>query len=322
MKKHLLMNFIFLIFPFLLDAVETKVVLLSGGEKEYRQKVESVITDVLNGVNKNYEARISLDNIKSKFTEEAFKDFKILIKETKLYALQKEYRTYLLATTNGLFEVRNLKVLVSLGNTAGIPFQNLVIVLNKNGLIENAHFSIEKHHYQEIIEQGKELNDLAYREKILHFIEIYRTAYNKKDLTFIERTLSEEAIIIVGYVVKTKEQDHDYLEKSYLDDAKIRFIRLGKHEYLGRLKKVFKNNDFVQVQFDEVNIQRHQQFDKIYGVQLKQRWNSSNYGDEGYLFLMVDFMNEEEPIIHVRAWQPDKFSDGSTINVYDFEVIE
>ena len=37
---------------------------------------------------------------------------------------------------------------------------------------------------------------------------------------------------------------------------------------------------------------------------------------------MVDFMDEAEPIIHVRAWQPDKFNDGSTISIYDFEIIE
>ena len=183
-------------------------------------------------------------------------------------------------------------------------------------------FSVEEHHYQQIIAEGKKLEDLAYREKILHFIEIYRTAYNKKDLEFIEKTLSEDALIIVGYVIKTKKQDVNYLEKSYLGDEKIQFIRLGKYEYLQRLKKVFSSNDFVNVEFEEINIQRHPQFDKIYGVQLKQKWQSSFYSDQGYLFLMVDFMEEEQPIIHVRAWQPEKFADGSTINIYDFEVIE
>jgi len=126
----------------------------------------------------------------------------------------------------------------------------------------------------------------------------------------------------VGHVVKTKKQDNDYLNKSYLSDEQIEFIKLSKSEYLERLKVVFQNNDFVRVLFDQININRHPQIDKIYGVQLKQRWNSSNYSDEGYLFLLVDFINEQEPIIHVRAWQPDKFTDGSTINIYDFEIIE
>jgi hypothetical protein len=112
------------------------------------------------------------------------------------------------------------------------------------------------------------------------------------------------------------------LDKSYLSKEKIEFIRLSKNEYLERLKKVFKDNDFMQILFDEINIQRHPQFEKVYGVQLKQRWNSSSYSDEGYLFLMIDFIQPQEPIIHVRAWQPEKFTDGSTINIYDFEIIE
>ena len=129
-------------------------------------------------------------------------------------------------------------------------------------------------------------------------------------------------MIIVGRVIKAQKQEHDYLENSYLSDEKLEFIRLGKYEYLERLKEVFKHNDFVRAIFDEINIQRHPQFEKIYGVQLKQHWQSSFYSDQGYLFLLVDFLKEDEPIIHVRAWQPEKFADGSTISIYDFEIIE
>ena len=125
-----------------------------------------------------------------------------------------------------------------------------------------------------------------------------------------------------GRIIKTQKQAFDYLESSYLNDEKLEFIRLGKYEYLERLNNVFKNNDFVRALFDEINIQRHPQFEKIYGVQLKQHWQSSFYSDEGYLFLLVDFIKEDEPIIHVRAWQPEKFADGSTISIYDFEIIE
>jgi hypothetical protein len=322
MKNQISVLLMILLFPILLHAVETKVKLLSGGEKEYRQNIENILTNVLNNVNKYSDTKVPLDNIRENFTEEAFEDFKLLIQKTKLYALQKEYRTYLLATESDFFEVRNIKVRIFLGKTEGIPYQNLVFVLNNNGLIVNVHFALEDHHYQQIIDQGKNLEDLAYREKILHFIELYRTAYNKKDYIFIEKTLSEDALIIVGHVVKTKKQDHDYLKSSYLSDEKIEFIRLSKYEYLERLEKVFEKNDFVRVLFDQINIQKHPQFERIYGVQLKQRWNSSFYSDEGYLFLLVDFINEQEPIIHVRAWQPDKFTDGSTINIYDFEIIE
>jgi hypothetical protein len=269
-----------------------------------------------------YEKQVSLAGIEQHFKAEAYKQFLEIVRRTNPHATQPEYRTYLLTTTDGYYEVRNIKIHVFMGTTEGIPFQNFVFILNEKAVIEHVHFSIEEHIYQNIIEEGKRLEDLAYREKILHFIEIYRTAYNKKDLAFIEKTLSEDALIIVGFVIKSRKQDLDYIKHSSLGDEKIEFIRLGKQDYLKRLRKVFKGTDFIKVQFDEVNIQRHPNFEKIYGVQLKQRWDSSFYNDEGYLFLMVDFIREEEPIIHVRAWQPDKFVDGSTISIYDFEIIE
>jgi hypothetical protein len=311
-----------LFYPLILNAVITKITLLSGGEDMYREKVENVLTSVLNGVNSSHDKQTSLNDIGRFFDAAAFEDFVELVRKTDLYASQKEYRTYLIRTSDGYYEVRNIKVRIFLGGTKGIPFQNLVFTLNETGLIVNITFALEDHQYQKIIKEGKQLQDRAYREKIAHFIELYRTAYNKKDIEFVEKTLSEDALIIVGRVVKTKKQTHDYLARSYLSDEQIEFIRLGKYEYLERLRKVFKNNDFVRADFDEINIQRHPQFEKIYGVQLKQRWQSSFYSDEGYLFLLVDFIREDEPIIHVRAWQPQKFVDGSTISIYDFEIIE
>ena len=44
----------------------------------------------------------------------------------------------------------------------------------------------------------------------------------------------------------------------------------------------------------------------IFGVQLLQKYNSTSYGDEGYLFLMVDLRDKSRPVIHVRAWQSEK----------------
>ena len=39
---------------------------------------------------------------------------------------------------------------------------------------------------------------------------------------------------------------------------------------------------------------------------MKQSWKSSNYSDEGYLFLLWEFPEDgSSPIIHVRTWQPE-----------------
>ena len=141
------------------------------------------------------------------------------------------------------------------------PYQYLVFTLTEEGTIKETKFTIEKQRYQEIVEQGKALNDLAYREKILHFVELYRTAYNRKDSTFIERTLSDDALIIVGNVVKVKQENPEYLSRSYLDDEQIQFLLLEKKQYMKRLKRAFNNNEFVQINFDHIKINQHPRFD-------------------------------------------------------------
>ena len=63
-----------------------------------------------------------------------------------------------------------------------------------------------------------------------------------------------------------------------------------------------------------MSVKRHPARPRIYGVTMKQYWNSSTYSDVGYLFLMINFENELQPTIEVRTWQPDKYADsGETI---------
>lgn len=304
-------------------AVKTRVVLLSGGKPELREQIEYSLTEVLNHCNRRFEMQTSLQAIRPYFNSaKAYQDFISLVQVTNLHAMNPEYQTYLIDDQAGCYEVRDIKVRVSMGETTGLPYEYLVFVMNNEGLIVSSHFAMETHHYREIIKQGVEIQDIVNRNKILHFLESYRTAYNKKNLGFIDTTLSEDALIIVGYIVKYQKSDLNYLEnKSFLNKQQINFIRRTKVEYLEKLKQVFRQNDFIRVTFDEVEIVRHHNFQEIYGVKVKQRWNSSTYRDEGYLFLMVDFVKPDEPIIRVRSWQPEKFEDGSTINLYDFKII-
>ncbi|MGH1365789.1 MAG: hypothetical protein ACRBF0_19675 [Calditrichia bacterium] len=311
---------VFLLAPGL-QASTTKVVLMAGADVDLTRKLETSLTDVLNTVNSNYDLNGPLDRLSTRFSENAFQKFQKLSSITRMYAERNEYRLLLTTTEEGHYEVRDVVVRVDPGSTQNVPFQNLVFVFNSSGIIVNVYFAIETHHYRDILGYGKAVQDLANREKILFFLELYRSAYSSKDVDFIRSTLSDNALIIVGQVVEEREATADFLNKSSLSRDKINFIRLEKSSYLQRLSKVFKQNDFVHIEFDQVRLQRHPNLKEIYGIQLKQRWNSSNYTDEGYLFLMIDFKNPEEPMIHVRAWQPQVFEDDSTISIYDFELL-
>ena len=79
----------------------------------------------------------------------------------------------------------------------------------------------------------------------------------------------------------------------------------------------------TSVSFDDVEIVKHGTDEDIYGVNLKQMWRSSTYGDEGYLFLMIDFEDEGHPLVHVRAWQPTKDTPlNDVIELGDFDIVK
>jgi len=51
---------------------------------------------------------------------------------------------------------------------------------------------------------------------------------------------------------------------------------------------------------------------------MKQNYLSSNYGDERYMFLLVDLQDTAKPTIHIRTWQPDKDEKGNIYGIEDF----
>lgn len=299
------------------SGVTSKVVLTDGGTPEFRQMSETRLTAVVNALDTE-----EWNVIESYSTKEGLQMIKSLVKKTDCRNVNPLYETKLLELPNAEYEVRGIKVKVDMHSTRGSPFQYLVFTLNANGLITEARFAMEQHHYQEIVKTGERLQDFAYRQKILHFLEIFRTAYNRKDLDYLKKVYSEEALIIVGTVIKEKPDSPDLLKSSSLPEDRIRFLKLTKQEYIKRLERIFQLNAFVKVRFEEVEITRHPKKPKIYGVTLKQFWRSSTYSDTGYLFLMIDFRNPDNPLIHVRSWQPERFPDGSIVSLGDFELIE
>ena len=87
---------------------------------------------------------------------------------------------------------------------------------------------------------------------------------------------------------------------------KIRYNKQSKQQYLNNLRKVFSSTKYIHVAFDEIEVMRHPTNPHFYGVTLHQGWTSNTYHDEGYVFLLWDFRNENAPEIHVRTWQPDR----------------
>mgnify|MGYP001775853933 CR=1 FL=1 len=168
----------------------------------------------------------------------------------------------------------------------------------------DAHLSESLEHCGSVVEKEKQM-------VIMQYIERFRTAYNQKDIEFIDQLFSDDALIITGTVVTVRpNKDNNFMRQ------KVVYNKQSKEQYIRNLRKAFARNKWINVKFSEIGdngetggcagITRSEKNRNMYGVRLHQEWNSSTYSDEGYLFLLWEFPeNGGSPIIHVRTWQPE-----------------
>lgn len=177
-------------------------------------------------------------------------------------------------------------------------YQEVTVDFDLSGNITDFVFSSITHFGT--LERGGDPVTIERKAIILQYCDRFRTAYNTKNIEFIEQVFSDDALIITGSVVKTQTADGIYLPI-------IKYNKKDKKQYIRDLRRVFDLNAWIEVTFNEVGSSITQSRDNpnFYGVRLKQSWKSSRYSDEGYVFLLWDFTNAANPIIHVRTWQPE-----------------
>ena len=154
------------------------------------------------------------------------------------------------------------------------------------------------------------MDDLDRRMQILHWVEQFLNAYITKDINFMENVFSDDALIVTGKVVKRQKTD--------MKPISVEYTTQGKQQYLNGLRRVFKNNAYINVNFDEIKIVRHGAKPNYYGVTLKQGWNTKGYSDEGIVF--IDFTDEFNPKIMVRTWQPMQIDDKDIFTLGNFKL--
>jgi len=299
-------------------AFHGEVILAGGGDKAFLRRLETRLSMVINRLQTGDLSVLTTD-----FTPEGLASAQALLAQVPMENARPVHETHLISMRDGTYEVRGIRVRVAeMGETGGSPYQYLVFALDRDGRIEDVRFSIEAEHYERVLDDHIDLVDLARRQLILQFVEIYRTAHNRKDLEYLQQVYSDHALIIVGKVFEAQSAIVDGLNGSFRNENEIQFVRRSKSEYLEKLARVFSLNDFVKVLFDKIEVVRHHKDPDLYGVTVQQEWTSSTYRDSGWLFLMVDFRDTEQPLIHVRSWQPRPFEDGTVMGLYDFQLID
>ena len=141
---------------------------------------------------------------------------------------------------------------------------------------------------------------------LMNFLENYKTAYGLKRLDYIRSVFDDDAVIIVGNVLRsaTMDKDRESGVATISNNAIIKKNRYTKDQYLDNLKRCFASNEFINIRFANNDVVKAKDKEE-YGIQIKQDYYSTTYGDQGYLYLQVNLDDRKQPIIKVRTWQPE-----------------
>ena len=153
------------------------------------------------------------------------------------------------------------------------------------------------------------------RTRIVGFLEDYRTAYATKNLEYLDKVFDDNAVIVLGKRLQVAPQLN---KEGYINNHRVQFTQLTKREFLRNLRRQFQSKDYINLHFSQNRIYQLQKGVERYGIEIKQDYYSSNYGDTGYLTLIFDLTNPDQPVIHVRTWQEQPDPNFGVVSPADF----
>ena len=286
-----------------------------------KSKIESGVSRMLTEINAAQEAGRSLNfSAMGNIAPRVQQSMAMLWENSPFVCTDEEIIEHCITTGTG-YQVRNIPLMMKPTGERDFneeEYQEAVISFDRQGNVESFYLSISMNLYMNVIKSNLELTDLRRRQLILDYVEQFRTAYNQKDINFLNQVFSDDALIITGKVITTKHAEG-------FTSQKVQYNKQSKEQYINNLRGIFKRNSYIKVTFDEIEVMRHPVNPNFYGVTLLQGWTSSRYHDEGYLFLLWDFTDENAPQIHVRTWQPDKIGGkplpkDEVFSLSDFDI--
>ncbi len=282
--------------------------------KDYQSAIESVsklnIDEVENS--KDYAATIEqiVKAIKIKqynavsqyFTNEGFDMFNKLLQYGKAKIIgQPNFAFY---PMDGRVICRSIPMNFSFDNNNRKFVEDVTFTFNADKKIESVAFGLGQIAKTDIFNKG--IGKWSDHSKIIlaSFLENYKTAFALKRLDYLKSIFDDNAVIITGHVVKQSAPIPE--NQNYITNKYVVYNRQSKNDYIKNLERCFRSNQFVNIRFANNDVIKMGTGGEVYGIQIKQDYYSSSYGDTGYLFLLVDINDSTKPIIKVRTWQPHR----------------
>ena len=272
----------------------------------YSKSIETVIAAIKSG---NYASAEAC------FTEDGRDMYRRLISYGQARIMgEPSYAFY----TMGDNEVtcRSVPMSFSFRNNGRKFVEDVTFTFNDEGKIDYLAFALDEKSTTDILQHSMWSE---YARKILaEFLENYKTAYALKRLDYIRSIFDDNAVIITGKVVTRQTSAYGEVGGEYLNNKYVQYTRLGKEQYMRNLERCFNSNEYINIRFANNDVVKAGVGGEVYGIQIKQDYYSTNYGDTGYLFLMVDLNNPKQPIIKVRSWQPERDPNFGLIDLSHF----
>lgn len=276
--------------------------------------VEKIVERILAYINSDQKG-----NVNDLFTDKGFDQFKKIMNYGKVRVFKGDYALSHYRYDNNLI-IRSIPLEIEFKGQKHKIIKDDISLIVENGKIDWVNFTINDKMFEKNMKKVRNPDDLKERIKALNFIEYYKTVFSLKELDKVSDVFSDSALIFVGYVKAKAPVDkkfQDIISKEFSSEN-LGIQRYSKNQYIENLSKLFKNNEYINIQFSDVDLVKQQMDQKIYSVQMKQDYYSSRYSDKGYLVIYFDMSDEVNPKIFFRYWQPSKMTEGELDQLQEF----
>lgn len=261
------------------------------------------------------------DAIKKQYASDPFLAEKLsnLVKYNRPVAIDQNNKADVNKTMTG-WEVRKLRVLTTYTSLNRQATEYLILDFDANGNLYDVNFGTVEQLYEQFAEQGAYGNDWGNRQVIVKFVEKYRSAFLTRNMPMLDSMFADEAVIIVGREMKKGKKADDYqFAKLNESQPDVQYTEYTKKQYLANVKKMFQGQRDLYLGYSTFKINKKNNMPGTYGISMKQHYAATTYADEGHLFLLVDFL-QEQPQIYVRSWQPKEWSEDAIIKLANFKL--
>ena len=253
---------------------------------------------------------VGYDQLSMYMTPKGYQDYEKLMKNGSVYVITTDVCRFVRVET----EVQCRSVPMRFTFSGGKNYtENVVFTIDENtNKIDGICFALDERSVRNIM-GDTDISETS-RMMLVTFMENYKTAFSMKDWDYVESVFSEDAVIITGRkVVRTGETSETYVNK--IKDYE--YIKHSKSQYIERLRNTKK--EWINIKFGNTQVERSSQ-EEMYAITLLQDYYSSNYGDHGYLFLLIDANDPNKPLIRVRTWHPESYG-ATPFTLKDYDLL-